>query len=45
LFREYFPNFNFTSYEEGITNTINYYKKLIWNQFLLQEVPVISVQH
>jgi GDP-L-fucose synthase len=29
LFREYFPNFNFTSYEEGITNTINYYKKLI----------------
>lgn len=29
LFREYFPNFKFTQYQEGITNTINYYKKLI----------------
>jgi len=25
LFTEHFPNFTFTSYEEGIKNTINYY--------------------
>jgi len=29
LFNEYFPSFNFTSYEDGISNTINYYKKLL----------------
>ena len=29
LFNEYFSSFNFTSYEDGISNTINYYKKLL----------------
>jgi GDP-L-fucose synthase len=28
-FRKTFPNFNFTSYEEGIENTIKYYKNLL----------------
>ena len=28
-FNEYFPNFEFTEYEEGIKNTINYYKNFI----------------
>lgn len=28
LFRKYFPDFKFTSYIEGIKNTINYYKKI-----------------
>jgi GDP-L-fucose synthase len=27
LFNKYFPNFKFTSYEEGINNAINYYKE------------------
>jgi len=29
LFNKYFPNFDFTSYEDGISNTIEYYKKLL----------------
>jgi len=29
LFQEYFPEFVFTDYREGIKNTINYYKELI----------------
>jgi GDP-L-fucose synthase len=29
IFREHFPDFKFTGYEEGITNTINYYNKHI----------------
>jgi GDP-L-fucose synthase len=29
LFKKYFPNFEFTDYKTGITNTINYYKKLL----------------
>jgi len=29
LFKEYFPEFNFTDYRVGIKNTINYYKNLI----------------
>lgn len=29
LFREHFSTFEFTTYEEGITNTINYYKELL----------------
>jgi GDP-L-fucose synthase len=29
LFRTHFPNFKFTSYEEGIINTISYYKKVL----------------
>jgi GDP-L-fucose synthase len=28
-FDSFFPNFNFTSYDEGISNTINYYKNKI----------------
>lgn len=28
-FKEYFKNFSFTSYKEGISNTINYYKEKI----------------
>lgn len=28
-FNIYFPNFKFTSYEEGINNTINYYKSIL----------------
>ena len=28
-FRKYFPDFKFTSYQEGIKNTIKYYKNLI----------------
>ena len=28
-FKETFPNFNFTPYEEGIKNTIKYYKELL----------------
>ena len=27
-----FPDFKFTSYENGITNTINYYKKVLWKE-------------
>jgi GDP-L-fucose synthase len=29
LFQKYFPNFKFTSYEEGIKNTIEYYTNII----------------
>ena len=29
IFKKHFPNFIFTEYGEGITNTINYYKKLL----------------
>jgi hypothetical protein len=29
LFKKYFPNFEFTDYKTGITNTINYYQKII----------------
>ena len=29
LFRVHFPDFRFTSYEEGISNTINYYKEIL----------------
>jgi GDP-L-fucose synthase len=29
LFTKYFPDFNFTTYEKGINNTIKYYKDLI----------------
>ena len=29
IFREYFTDFVFTNYEEGIRETIKYYKKLI----------------
>lgn len=28
-FKQYFPNFQFTNYETGILNTINYYTKLL----------------
>ena len=28
-FREHFPDFKFTSYQEGIINTIKYYKEII----------------
>jgi GDP-L-fucose synthase len=28
-FNKYFPNFNFTNYEDGIKNTITYYKKFL----------------
>ncbi len=28
LFKEYFPNFNFTNISDGIKNTIEYYKKM-----------------
>jgi GDP-L-fucose synthase len=27
--RKYFPDFQFTSYEEGIKSTIDYYKKML----------------
>jgi GDP-L-fucose synthase len=29
LFKQHFPNFKLTNYEEGIMNTIRYYKKII----------------
>lgn len=29
LFKKYFPDFKFTSYKDGINNTIEYYKKLL----------------
>ena len=29
LFRKYFPDFDFTDYHTGITETINYYTKLL----------------
>lgn len=29
LFRKYFPNFSFTTYEEGIKSTIEYYEKAL----------------
>jgi len=29
LFKKYFNDFEFTEYEEGIKNTINYYKAVI----------------
>lgn len=28
-FTKFFPNFKFTKYDEGISNTIKYYKKLL----------------
>jgi len=32
LFNKYFSNFKFTSYEEGIKNTIDYYKNMLYIQ-------------